>query len=153
MIVTRRYMLAGLVAVPAVAFAATRGSDATGRIYNNGGVAIDGSDAVAYFTEGKPVAGDVTINHDWNGVRWHFSTIANRDTFAANPEAYAPRYGGYCAWAVSQGSIARSTPEAWAVVDGKLYLNFSKRIQRRWEGDIPNYIARADRNWPTLDVG
>lgn len=152
MIVTRRRLLVGLAALPAVAFATTRDNSATGRFYNTGGIAIDGSDAVAYFTEGKPVAGDVTINHEWNGVRWHFSTVANRDAFAANPEAYAPQYGGYCAWAVAQGNIATTVPEAWAIVDGKLYLNYSVRIQRRWEGDISGYIADADRNWPSINV-
>lgn len=152
MTLSRRHVLALLAAAPAVGFAATQTRAETGRFYNNRGIAIDGSDAVAYFTEGKPVAGDVTIHHDWAGVRWHFASTANRDLFAANPRDYAPQYGGYCAWAVSQGYTASTTPEAWAVVDGKLYLNFSRRIQRRWERDIPGNIALADQNWPTIQV-
>lgn len=152
MIVTRRHLLFALAAVPVVGFAAKRGGAASSRIYNTGGIAIDGSDTVAYFTQGRPVAGDVTINHNWNGARWHFSTVANRDAFAADPEAFAPQYGGYCAWSMTQGSTAPTVPEAWGVVDGKLYLNYSSRIQRRWDRNIPGYIALADEIWPSIKL-
>lgn len=117
-------------------------------VYSEDGVAVDGTDVVAYFTQGAPVRGDAGISHDWNGVTWHFSTTANRDTFAASPERYAPQYGGYCAWAVSEGYTASTTPEAWKIVDDKLYLNYSRRVQRRWERDIPARIAAGDANWP-----
>lgn len=119
-------------------------------IYAEGGVAVDGTDVVAYFTEGRPVPGDPAFAHRWAGVDWHFSSAANRDTFAADPEAYAPQYGGFCAWAVADGYTASTTPDAWAIVDGKLYLNYSNRIQRRWERDVPGFIAAADANWPTI---
>lgn len=122
----------------------------TAKTYANGGIAIDGTDPVAYFREGAPVAGDPAFTHDWNGATWRFSSAANRDAFAADPQAYAPQYGGYCAWAVSQGYTASTTPEAWKIVDGKLYLNYSRRIQRRWERDIPNHIVAANSNWPRV---
>ena len=118
--------------------------------YNSRGVAVDGSDVVAYFIENAPVKGDRNITHEWSGATWRFSTEANRDAFAANPEKYAPQYGGYCAWAVSQGYTASTTPEAWKIVNGKLYLNYSKRIQRRWERDIPGNIQTGDANWPSV---
>ena len=114
------------------------------------GAAIDGTDPVAYFTEGRPVTGDKSITHEWNGATWRFSTEANRDAFAANPEKYAPQYGGYCAWAVSQGYTASTDPEAWKIVDGKLYLNYSKDVQSQWEQDIPGNITAADANWPKV---
>ena len=114
------------------------------------GTAIDGTDPVAYFTEGKPVKGSSDFEHEWNGATFHFASAENRDLFAANPEKYAPQYGGYCAWAVSQGYTASTDPEAWKIVDGKLYLNYNKDVQTRWEGDIPGHIASADANWPSV---
>ncbi|MEM6355700.1 MAG: YHS domain-containing (seleno)protein, partial [Pseudomonadota bacterium] len=77
------------------------------------GTAIDGTDPVAYFTEGKPVEGSSDFTHEWNGATWRFSSAENRDLFAGDPEKYAPQYGGYCAWAVAQGYTASTDPEAW----------------------------------------
>ena len=113
-----------------------------------GGVAIEGADPVAYFLEGRAVAGSSDFTHDWDGAEWHFASAANRDAFAADPDRYAPRYGGYCAWAVSKGSTAGIDPEAWTIVDGALYLNYSKSVQATWAKDIPGNIAKADTNWP-----
>jgi YHS domain-containing protein len=144
----RRHILAFAVAAPALALLGHTAHAGDGSFYNNGGVAIDGSDPVAYFTQGQPVAGSADITHDWGGVTWRFASQENRDTFVAAPERYAPQYGGYCAWAVSEGYTASTVPEAWRIVDGKLYLNFSRRIQGRWERDVPGHIASADANWP-----
>jgi YHS domain-containing protein len=145
---TRRAALASLAAASAAL--ALPHAAAAQAVYAEGGVAIDGTDPVAYFTEGRPVAGDAAFTHDWNGATWRFASEANRAAFAADPEAYAPQYGGYCAWAVSEGYTASTVPEAWRIEDGKLYLNYSPRIQRRWERDIPGHVARADANWPTV---
>ena len=112
------------------------------------GLAIRGTDPVAYFTEGGPVAGSSEFTYTWNNATWQFASAENRDLFVANPEQYAPQYGGYCAWAVSQGYTAAIDPNAWKIVDGKLYLNFNKGVQRRWERDIPGNITRANANWP-----
>lgn len=114
------------------------------------GTAIDGTDPISYFTEGRPVEGDANITHDWNGATWRFTSVENRERFVASPEKYAPQYGGYCAWAVSQGYTASTDPEAWSIVDGKLYLNYSKSVQKRWEGDVPRHIASGDKNWPDV---
>ncbi len=119
---------------------------------DNRGVAIRGTDPVAYFNQGGPVRGKSELAYRWNGATWHFSSAENRDLFAANPERYAPQYGGFCAWAVSQGYTAPIDPSAWKIVDGKLYLNFNQQIQRRWERDIPGNIGRANSNWPKLRV-
>ena len=114
------------------------------------GTAIEGYDPVAYFTEGRPVEGASAFSHDWMGATWYFASAENRDRFAAKPESYAPQYGGYCAWAVAHGYTAKIDPEAWKIVDGKLYLNYSKDVQADWAEDIPGNISKGDANWPKI---
>jgi YHS domain-containing protein len=115
-----------------------------------GGVAVKGYDPVAYFVEGKPVKGSGKYEHKWMGAKWRFSSAENRELFAKNPEKYAPQYGGYCAYAVSQGAIADIDPTAWKIVNGKLYLNLNHAVARIWRKDIPGYIVKADKNWPAV---
>jgi YHS domain-containing protein len=119
----------------------------TGRFSN---IAVDGYDAVAYFTEGMPVKGSTKFETQYNGAVWRFSSAENLESFTADPEAYAPQYGGYCAWAVSQGYTARGNPENWRIVDDKLYLNYNGEVQKRWEEDIPGFIELANVNWPSV---
>jgi len=114
------------------------------------GVAINGYDPVAYFNDNKPVAGSADISAEWKGVTWRFASQANKEAFVAAPEKYAPQYGGYCAYAVSQGATAPSDPEAFTIVDGKLYLNLSKDIREVWSQDIPGNISKANANWPKV---
>jgi YHS domain-containing protein len=114
------------------------------------GVAVGGYDAVAYFTEHKPVPGKPDITYSWKGATWRFSSAQNRDAFKAAPEKFAPQYGGYCAYAVAQGATASGDPKSWRIVDGKLYLNLSPSVQKLWEKDIPGYVKAADKNWPGL---
>lgn len=136
----------------ALAFHASAASFAKDPVYTGtlSSLAVSGYDPVAYFKDGKPVEGDSAFEHEWNGATWRFASQANLDAFKANPEAYAPQYGGYCAWAVSQGYTASATPEAWRIVDGKLYLNYSKSVQATWVQDVPGNIAKADKNWPKV---
>ena len=116
--------------------------------------AIRGYDPVAYFTQHKPVEGSAGFTHQWMGAKWRFVNAANRDAFAKTPAKYAPQYGGYCAWAVSQGYTASTDPEAWKIVNGKLYLNYSKSVQQQWtDGGIPKLIKQGDKNWPGLRKG
>ena len=114
----------------------------------SGKVAIHGYDTVAYFTEGEPTKGNDEFEHTWEDAKWQFATATNRDLFKANPDRYAPQYGGYCAYAVANNSTAKIDPEAWKIVDGKLYLNYSKDIQKTWEADQTAFIMAADKNWP-----
>ena len=145
----RTLILSGLAALPAATLA--RGAwAASPPVYAEGGIAIDGTDAVAYFTEARPVPGVAEFTTFWDGATWRFASASNRDLFAADPAAYAPQYGGYCAWAAAEGYVAPTVPEAWTIHDGRLYLNFSRRIRRRWERDIPGNIARGDANWPAI---
>ena len=113
-------------------------------------LAVSGYDAVAYFTEGKPVEGSDDFTAEYDGAVWRFSSAENREAFTANPAQYAPQYGGYCAWAVSQGYTASTDPEAWKIVDGKLYLNYSLSVQQKWQKDIPGNITAGDANWPKV---
>ncbi len=112
--------------------------------------AVGGYDPVAYFTEGKAVRGKRDLTFAWKGVTWRFASEKNRDLFREKPEAYAPQFGGYCAWAVSQGYTAKGDPRHWNVVDGKLYLNYDAGVKKTWEKDIPGNIAKAGKNWPAV---
>ncbi len=111
-------------------------------------VAINGADPVAYFTQSDLVYGQEAIFAEWEGAKWLFSSAENRDMFVANPEKYAPQYGGYCAFAMANNYVAPTVPEAWTVRNGKLYLNFSLSVRKRWLKDPDGFIARADKNWP-----
>lgn len=112
------------------------------------GVALGGYDPVAYFEGGAPLEGSAAHSVDWQGAEWRFASAENRARFIADPEAYAPQFGGYCAWAVAEGYTAHGDPHVWSIVDGRLYLNYSARVHRRWERDVPGFISRADANWP-----
>jgi hypothetical protein len=117
---------------------------------NSQNVAIKGYDPVAYFTQSKPVKGSAQFTHAWGGATWWFATASDRDMFAAEPAKYAPQFGGYCAWAVGHDYTADTDPEAWKIVDGKLYLNYSRDVQKKWEKDQAKWIEDAMRNWPGL---
>ena len=119
-------------------------------IYQHDGLAIRGYDAVAYFQQSQPVKGSSQFSYQWRGATWLFASAENRDRFQADPERYAPQYGGYCAYAVSKGRTVSIDPEAWKIVDGKLYLNYSKGVQKKWEQDVPGNIVKADKYWPDL---
>lgn len=114
------------------------------------GVTLHGYDAVAYHTEGRAVPGNSQFEHVWSGATWRFASAANRDRFAASPERYAPQFGGYCAWAVSRNYTADIDPQAFAVVDAKLYVNYSTLVQARWRLDRDANIAAGHKNWPGL---
>jgi YHS domain-containing protein len=113
-------------------------------------LALDGHDPVAYFKTGKPQKGDPVHAAIWNGATWHFASAENKAAFEANPSSFAPQFGGYCAWAVSQGYTAKGDPSAWRIVDGKLYLNYNASVQKTWEKDIPGHIANGEKNWPAV---
>lgn len=117
------------------------------------GIAIKGFDAVAYFTDMKPVQGNKEFLHQWNGATWYFVSADHRDMFKASPEKYAPQYGGYCAYGVCMKKAKFSTDPktAWKIVDGKLYLNYNVETQTVWErGTLKETIENGDKNWKTL---
>lgn len=134
----------------AIANPASESATPAAAIFTEDGIAIRGTDPVAYFTEGRPVQGVQDYAYEWQGVTWLFANAKHQDLFANDPEAYAPQYGGFCAYGVSQGALVSIVPEAWAIVDGKLYLNVSADVQQLWQEDIPRYISQANQNWPRL---
>lgn len=145
----RRAILA-VYAAAAVTLVAPMAAAKAPPVYTEGAVAIDGTDAVAYFSEGKPVAGSPEHIVEWNGTTWQFTSAQNAATFADDPERYAPQYGGYCAFAMANGYVAPTVPEAWSIIDGKLYLNYSLSVRDRWQSDIKGHIEKGDRNWPSV---
>ncbi len=137
-----------LVLVGSNSFAA---SDENIPVFTESGVAIRGTDPVAYFTQAKPVQGSAEFAAEFQGVTWHFSSDENRETFLANPEKYAPAYGGYCAYALSLGTYKVETdPEAWSIVEGRLYLNKTPVVRSIWETDIPGNIEKSEGNWAAV---
>lgn len=118
----------------------------TGRFSNT---ALGGYDALTYF-DGAPAEGDKAFSTVYKGAEFLFASQDNLEKFLADPDAYEPQYGGYCAWAMAQGKFAKGDPRYWRIVDGKLYLNFNKGIQAKWEKDIPGFIEKADAEWPDV---
>ena len=133
-----------------MAFTMFGSAQAANGINAKDGVAIKGYDTVAYFTQGKAVKGNRKFAASYKGNNWYFSSQDHLNKFAANPAAYAPQYGGYCAFAASRNSIAPVDPTAWSIVNNKLYLNFSKSVRGTWKEDTNGNIQAADRNWPSL---
>ena len=111
------------------------------------GIAIDGYDVVAYFTDGAPALGLSEYSFKWRGAEWRFASERHLTLFSENPEAYAPQYGGYCAWGVLENQAVEIDPAAWTIVDGMLYLNYNLRIHARWEEDIEGNIEEGDTIW------
>lgn len=112
-------------------------------------VAAGGYDTVSFFA-GKPLEGSKDFTADYNGAIWYFSSRTNLDLFNANPEAFAPQYGGYCAWALAHGKLAKGSPKHWTVLDGRLFLNFNARVQDGWNADRDDFIVKADKKWPNI---
>ena len=115
---------------------------------SNTGLALQGYDPVAYFTEGRPVEGSDDFETDHEGYTYRFSSQANLDAFIAEPEAYLPQYGGYCAYGVAKGVLSTTRPDVWVIHDGRLYLIHSAGVRRIWSSDRSAHVALADGNWP-----
>lgn len=147
-VVKLAFLSLSLAIVPAAVPAASNPAPA---VYSaEDGLAAGGYDVTAYFTDGRPVRGSAKHELMIRGVTWRFASAESKARFQADPEAYAPQFGGYCAWAVSQGYLASGDPEQWKIVDGKLYLNFNQRAKELWEADQAAAIERGSSNWPTV---
>jgi YHS domain-containing protein len=135
-----------LVVVPTAAIARTA------PVYTGlfGNVALSGYDPVAYFTDGRPVKGDARFKIAWQGAEYRFASADHLARFRATPAAFAPQYGGYCAWAVAHGYTASGDPMVWKIVGGRLYLNYNAEVGRKWAANIPGFIKAANAKWPQL---
>ena len=118
----------------------------TGRFSN---VAVDGVDVIELFA-GTVTKGEEQFQTLYKGAEWRFSSQENLERFIADPAAFAPQYGGYCAWAIADGKYAKGSAKHWAIVDGKLYLNYNRSIQKKWNKDTTGFIERGDAQWSTL---
>lgn len=147
---TRRSALGLLATTPALIATPSLVQAAQPRWFTPEGVAINGYDPVAYFTAETHVEGMARHALDWDGATWHFASAANRDAFAADPDRFAPRYGGYCAYAVSRGYTATTSPRAWSIYEDRLYLNYSRSVRALWATDKAGNVAKADANWPKV---
>ena len=116
-------------------------------------LSISGYDPVAYFTDGMPVQGKSEIEYLWHKLRWRFANEAHRDLFSKEPDRYTPQYDGYCAIGVSAGEEGHKDtvdPEAWAIVDDKLYLTHMSQGMADWRQNPSDFIKQADANWAAV---
>jgi YHS domain-containing protein len=119
-------------------------------VFSTDAGAIKGYDPVAYFLDGKPIKGGKAYSFAYNGATWHFSSEKHLRLFREDPAKYVPQYGGYCAYGVASGYKVKIEPEAWVIIDNKLYLNYDLGTQKAWNKDREGFIARANANWPKL---
>ena len=122
-----------------------------GEFNETDGVAIQGFDPVAYVVENEATQGVAAYTSTYKGSVFRFKNAANRDAFIADPQKYAPQYNGYCAFGVSRGYKAVTSPDAFSIVDGKLYLNYNAEVKTMWTKDVPGYIAKADAQWAAIE--
>lgn len=114
------------------------------------GVAIQGYDPVAFFTDGKPVKGDAKFVVRHNGATYFFASKEHRDAFKVEPTKYEPAFGGYCAYGVSRGKVVEIDVDAFQIVDGRLLLQYSKGVRNDFNKDAKANLSKADANWPGL---
>ena len=146
--ITRRALLGTALVLPVAGTLVRPAMAAEPPVYATNGIAINGIDPVAYFTEEKPVEGDEAHAVEWMGATLLFASAENKAMFEGNPEKFAPQYGGYCAYAVSKGYTATTDPRAWSVYKDRLYLNYSRPVRALWAVDKDGHIASANANWP-----
>jgi YHS domain-containing protein len=121
-------------------------------VFQKEGLALRGYDPVAYFTQGQPVKGLPQFQAQHQGAVFHFASAAHRDSFVSTPEKYAPQYGGYCAFGMSNGYKAATDPASFTVREGKLYLNYNSDVQKMWKANMPAFISKADQLWPAAST-
>jgi hypothetical protein len=147
-VVRRTALIAGILVVSAVGLSAAVWAGSPINTGHFGNVAIQGYDPVAYFTEGQARKGRKEHSHRWLGAVWRFSSEKHRNLFVANPQTYAPQYGGHCATGLAiHGGLTRDiNPEAWTIVDGKLYLNYSKETNRLLTDNVVS-LRKSEKAW------
>ena len=139
-----------LLTVLIVLFTLSQAFAQSSEVFTTDEGAINGYDPVAYFKEGKPLKGKKEFSILWNGAPWSFSSKQNLEAFKSNPEKYAFQYGGYCAFGISEGHKAPTQPDAFTIVNDKLYLNYNKSVKAEWAKNQKERIVQADKNWPTV---
>jgi len=133
-----------------VLFIIVQGAIAQSEVFSTIEGAINGYDVVSYFTDGKPVIGKKENSFVWKDENWYFSSQENLKSFKSNPEKFAPQFGGYCAYGMSRGYKAKTEPDAWTIIDGKLYLNYNLDVKKIWGEKRSEFIDKATQNWPSV---
>lgn len=148
----RRFLLAAIFVGLFSLFASSTSFAGEDPVYTSlfSNEAVGGYDVTAYFSDNKPVKGKSGFSMEYKGASWRFVSQENLDEFKADPEKYAPQFGGYCAWAIAKGDLQKGDPEYWDIQDGKLYLTFDEKIQQTWRSDRVNLIDRANQEWPAV---
>ena len=144
---SRLWLMLILIIMPALAIAKNNSIN-----LNKDGIAIHGYDPVAYFVAGKAKPGKRSLAYQWLGANWLFSSALNRQAFIDNPQQYLPEFGGFCAYAASVGQLADIDPQAWSIVNGRLYLNFSLRVREIWRPRAEEFMGDAKLLWPTMGL-
>ena len=116
-------------------------------------VAIAGYDTVAYFTDARAVKGKPEFEYGWQDARWLFATAEHRDLFAADPERYAPRFGGFCAGGLSLGYMIEADPENWSIIDGRLYIDHTQRGRDMVRANPGPVLTAAEATWKRFEHG
>ena len=114
------------------------------------GVILAGHDPVAYFTDNKATLGSAEFTAQYDGAVYRFASAENRDLFRANPQKYAPAYGGYCALGTSFGKKFEVDGKAFEIVEGRLYVNKNLNVYKTWRKDKVNNIVKAEGQWPNI---
>ena len=127
------------------------GGAAAGTPCTTPGLGDPACQGVPCSTVGEPTKGNYTITSQYKDGTYWFSSEEHKAAFDADPEAYVPQYGGYCAFGAAMGFKFDGDPNYWKVVDGELFLNLSEDVQARWQEDIPGFIDLADNNWVTIE--
>ena len=148
----RRSMFAGSAALVSTCFLTIPAFAKKPTVYTGivRGTGAGGYDVVAYFKSGKAVKGTSKFKTKYKGATWRFSSADNLAAFKASPARFAPAFGGYCAWAVSQGYTAKGDPRHWSIVGGKLYLNYNAGIKSKWKQNAASNIQKGRANWPSV---
>ena len=131
-------------------FIFTSGGAQAGEFFERNGFALGGYDPVSYFKNGEPQKGTEAIRTTHRGSIFLFASNSNREEFLAQPEKFSPQFNGFCAYGVAGGYKAKTEPEAFTVLNGKLYLNYDLSVQKKWLKDTKSYIEKGDKNWPSV---
>lgn len=145
-----RFSLKAIIATALLGFASTSFAGVDTETDENG-VILAGHDAVAYFTQGKPVQGKADYTAVHNDAVYRFSSAQNRDLFSENPEKYAPMYGGFCAYGTTFGKKFEIDGKAFKIVGGKLFVNKNLDVLKAWSQDIPKHLVEANDEWPNIE--
>lgn len=121
-------------------------------IFQRDGKALSGYDVVSFYSETGPLMGHDSLSVQWQGASWLFASAASKEAFTANPEKFAPQFGGYCAYGMAGGYKASTTIDTWTIENGRLYFNYNKKVKTFWDKDRAGYIEKANSNWPAIKL-